>query len=156
MIRKYLLFGSKLIVVLISLYIILSVINCSNSNETSHQEKSESVVKAIDGTEAFKTVVESAGDRVLMFDLYADWCAPCRVLSPILEEIAKENQDNVSVYKINVDNNPEIARAFNVTSIPLVVMMKNKKIVQSLLGLRPKETYVQAINQYAATMKKAP
>ena len=94
--RKYLLFFSKLRILLISLSVILLFINCPDSNKTAQKQKSESVVKTIYGKEAFKTVVESAGDRLLMFDLYADWCGPCRVLSPMLEEIAKENQDNNS------------------------------------------------------------
>jgi thioredoxin 1 len=91
-----------------------------------------------------------------MFDLYADWCAPCRMLSPLLEDIARENQDKVSVYKIDTDKNREIARSFNVTYIPYVVMMKNKKVVHSITGIESKEVYVQAINRYAATIKEVP
>ncbi len=149
MIRKYLIFHSKLLVPLVSLCFLLPILTCDNSNETSNQQKAESVVQTINGTEAFKKIVESAGNRLLMFDLYADWCAPCRVLSPMLEKIAKEHQDKLTVYKINVDNNPEIARMFNVTGIPFVVMMKNMQVVHSLLGVQPKETYVRAINQFA-------
>jgi thioredoxin 1 len=91
-----------------------------------------------------------------MFDLYADWCAPCRMLSPLLEDIARENQDKVSVYKIDTDKNREIARSFNVTYIPYVVMMKNKKVVHSITGIESKEVYVQAINRYAAPIKEVP
>lgn len=147
--RKHSYFNLKLLVIFISLCCFLSIIGCKDSSEELKQDNKQPIVKMISGMDQFNEVVNSAGNRLLMFDLYADWCAPCRILSPLLEEIATENQHIVSVYKINVDNNPEIARKFNVTGIPLVVMMKNKQIVQSLLGLKPKDMYVRAINQFA-------
>jgi thioredoxin 1 len=156
MMRKYLVFSSKLLLLFISLYFLLPYISCNVSDRSSDQQKTESVVKTIDGTVEFKKVVDSAGNRLLMFDLYADWCGPCRLLSPLLEEIANENQDIVSVFKINVDNNPEIARAFNVSGIPYVVLMKNKQVVHAELGVKPKETYLRAINQFAEVTKQTP
>jgi thioredoxin len=81
-----------------------------------------------------------------MFDLYADWCAPCKILSPMLEEIAKENKDKVTVYKINIDKNPGIAAALNVTGIPFVILVKNKQVVNAFTGVQSKDTYVRAIN----------
>lgn len=151
MTRRCPLFNSKLLILFISLFYFLPITACKESSELSHQESKKPVVQYINGMDQFTQVINSAGNRLLMLDLYADWCGPCRALSPLLEEIAKENRDNVSVYKIDVNNNPEIARKFNVTSIPLVVVIKNKQVVQSLLGARPKEIYVRAINQFAET-----
>lgn len=156
MIWKYFINRSNLLIFVISLLIILPFTTCTESNEVSDDQQTKAVVKTINGVDAFKTVVESAGNRLLMFDLYADWCMPCKILSPLLEEIAKEKQDKVSIYKINIDNNPEIARAFNVSGIPLVVMMKNKEVVHSLIGVRPKEMYVRAINRYAEVKEEKP
>jgi len=83
---------------------------------------------------------------LLMFDLYADWCMPCRILSPMLEEIAKENKDKVTVYKINVDKNPQIAGGLGVTGIPYVVFVKSKTGVHAITGVQTKAAYVRAID----------
>ncbi len=112
-------------------------------------KKAEPLIKAITSEEEFKTLIESAGDRLLIFDLYADWCRPCKVLSPVLEDIAKENQGRASFYKINIDNHKRIAAQFGVSGIPYVVFLKNKKLVHALTGVMPREKYVQAINKFS-------
>lgn len=76
-------------------------------------------------------------DKPVLLDFYADWCGPCRMVAPILEEIASERPD-IIVGKINVDDNPDLAGAFGVSSIPMLVVMKNGKIVNQSLGARPK------------------
>ena len=76
-------------------------------------------------------------DRPVLVDFWASWCGPCRMLSPVIDEIAGERSD-IKVGKVNVDEQPELARAFKVMSIPTVVVMKNGKIVNQSLGARPK------------------
>ena len=76
-------------------------------------------------------------DKSVLLDFYADWCGPCRMVSPLVDEIAKENPQYL-VGKINVDQEPELAQAFGVSSIPTLVVMKNGKIVQQAVGARPK------------------
>lgn len=78
-------------------------------------------------------------DKTILLDFWASWCGPCRMLSPVISEIANENKDMIKVGKVNVDEEPELATAFNVSSIPLVVVMKNGKVVNSSVGFRPKE-----------------
>ena len=73
----------------------------------------------------------------VLLDFYADWCGPCRMVAPIVEEIAKENPQYI-VGKVNVDHDPELAAAFNVVSIPLLVVLKDGKIVNQALGAQPK------------------
>lgn len=76
-------------------------------------------------------------EKTVLLDFYADWCGPCRMVSPIVDEIANENPQYF-VGKINVDDEPELASAFGVASIPMLVVMKNGKIVNQSAGARPK------------------
>ena len=76
-------------------------------------------------------------DKTVLLDFYADWCGPCRMVSPLVDEIAEENPQYL-VGKINVTNEPELAQAFGVASIPTLVVMKNGKIVNQASGARPK------------------
>lgn len=76
-------------------------------------------------------------DKSVLLDFYADWCGPCQMVSPLVDEIAEENPQYL-VGKINVDQEPELAQAFGVASIPTLVVMKNGKIVQQSVGARSK------------------
>ena len=77
-------------------------------------------------------------DKPVLLDFWAPWCAPCRMVVPIIEEIAGERPD-IKVGKINVDEQPELASEFSIMSIPTLVVMKNGKIVQQVSGARPKD-----------------
>lgn len=79
-----------------------------------------------------------SAEKTVLLDFYADWCGPCRMVSPIVDEIAEENP-NILVGKINVDEEPELAQAFEVMSIPTLVVMKNGEIVNVSMGAKPKQ-----------------
>ena len=83
-------------------------------------------------------------DKPVLLDFWAPWCAPCRMVVPIIEEIAGERPD-IKVGKINVDEQPELASEFGIMSIPTLVVMKNGKIVQQVSGARPKEDILTMI-----------
>ena len=85
----------------------------------------------------FETEVLSSG-KIVLLDFYADWCVPCKMLSPVLEEVAQLRPD-ITVGKINVDQDMELAVKFGVTSIRLLVVMKNGELVNKSLGYCPKE-----------------
>ena len=83
-------------------------------------------------------------DKTVLLDFWASWCAPCRRVVPIVEEIADERRD-IKVGKINVDEEPELANKFSIMSIPTLVVMKNGKIVQQVSGARPKNSILEML-----------
>ena len=91
----------------------------------------------------FKNEVMNA-DKPVLLDFWASWCAPCRMVVPIIEEIANERED-IKVGKINVDEQPELASKFGIMSIPTLVVMKNGKIVQQVSGARPKDAILEML-----------
>ena len=78
-----------------------------------------------------------ASEKPVLLDFYADWCGPCRMVSPIVDEIAEERND-IIVGKVNVDDEPELAGKFGVFSIPTLVVMKGGKVVAQEAGAKPK------------------
>lgn len=85
--------------------------------------------------ELFDEIKES--DKPILLDFYADWCGPCRMIAPAIEEIADEHPEYI-VGKINVDEEPELAQQFGVFSIPLLVVLKNGEVANKANGARPK------------------
>ena len=83
-------------------------------------------------------------EKTVLLDFGAPWCAPCRMVVPVIEEIAGERPD-IKVGKINVDEQPELASKFSIMSIPTLVVMKNGKIVQQVSGARPKKAILEML-----------
>lgn len=83
-------------------------------------------------------------DKKVLVDFYASWCGPCRMVSPIVDEIAEERTD-VKVVKINVDDEPELASRFGVMSIPTLVVINGGKEVSRLMGARPKDAILAVL-----------
>ena len=86
------------------------------------------------------------GDKPCIIDFYADWCRPCRFVSPIMEELAKEYNGQIYFYKINVDNEREVAQVFGIRSIPSVLFCPVKGQPRMAVGAMPKESYIKAIS----------
>lgn len=91
----------------------------------------------------FESVKNS--EKKVLLDFYADWCGPCRMVSPIVDEIAEENPQYL-VGKINVDEEPELAQAFGVATIPTLVVINDGKIVSQSSGARPKQQILDLLN----------
>lgn len=91
----------------------------------------------------FESVKNS--EKKVLLDFYADWCGPCRMVSPIVDEIAEENPQYL-VGKINVDEEPELAKEFGVATIPTLVVMNDGKIVSQSSGARPKQQILDLLN----------
>lgn len=90
-----------------------------------------------------RTVMQSK--KTVLIDFWAGWCGPCRMLAPIIDEIAEEYADTVTVGKINVDEQPQLAAAFGVESIPTLIAFKNGVTLGALVGLQTKESVIDLI-----------
>lgn len=77
-------------------------------------------------------------EKVVVIDFWVTWCGPCKMMAPVVEEVAKDYPD-VKVCKVNVDEEPELSNAFKIVSIPTIVVIKNGEIIDSVVGYRPKE-----------------
>lgn len=86
------------------------------------------------------------GDKPVIIDFYADWCRPCKMVAPILDELSKEYQGKVRIYKINTDEQRELAGLFNINSIPAVLFIPKNGKPQMSVGAMQKEGYVDLIN----------
>ncbi len=95
----------------------------------------------------FDEVIGSADGPVLV-DFWAEWCGPCKAVAPILDEIAQEHGEKVQISKLNVDDNPDIARRFDVMSIPTMIVFKDGEPTKRLVGARGKGQILEELSDY--------
>ena len=84
--------------------------------------------------------------KPVLVDFWAEWCVPCQMISPILQEIVDEFGEKIKIGKIDVDKNPLISATFSIDAIPALILFKNGKIVQRFIGVQPKEVITETIN----------
>lgn len=98
-------------------------------------------------TDNFRTEVQEASVPVLV-DFWAEWCMPCKVVEPVLHDLATEYDGKLKVGKVNVDECPELAGEFNVVSIPTMLLFKDGRVVEQHIGAAPKTTFAALIEPY--------
>ena len=104
------------------------------------------LVKATTGEQFENDVLKS--DLLVLVDFWAEWCRPCKTLTPVLEEVAKEYQGRVHFFKVNVDENASIATQFGVRSIPYLVLFKNGAVVATEVGSKTKSQLSAFVDEY--------
>ena len=94
------------------------------------------------------------GDQPCVIDFYADWCKPCKLIAPIMEELAEEYKGKVTIYKVDTEKQRELSRVFGIRSIPSVLFVPMEGQPQMSTGALPKETFKQAIDEFLLGKKK--
>jgi thioredoxin 1 len=89
-------------------------------------------------------------EKPIMVDFWAEWCGPCRAVSPILDKIAEEHSDKLEIVKLNVDDNPETAMKYGITSIPAMKVFKAGEVVKTVIGAKPKPALEADLAEFLA------
>ena len=105
---------------------------------------------ALDVTDAtFADVVLNSKDTI-MVDFWAEWCGPCRAVSPILDAIAAEHSEKIKIVKLNVDDNPQMAMRYQITSIPAMKVFRGGEVVKTVIGAKPKPAIEADLAEFLA------
>jgi thioredoxin 1 len=105
-------------------------------------------IEAVSDANFQTEVIEASKTQPVMVDFWAEWCRPCHMLSPTVEEIAKENAGKLKVVKLNVDENVNAAGKFNIRGIPTLLVFKGGQVAEQLVGAVPKEQIVKALQKH--------
>ncbi|WP_166876759.1 MULTISPECIES: thioredoxin [unclassified Salinibacterium] len=89
-------------------------------------------------------------DKTVLVDFWAEWCGPCRMVSPILDQIAAEHSEKIQIVKLNVDENPATAMKYQITSIPAMKVYQGGNVVKTVIGAKPKPALEQDLAEYLA------
>lgn len=146
----------KTVTMLIGLMLAVTTACGANRNEQPKTKKTmvqeltleEFQKKVYNLTDRSTTAPTYLGDKPAIVDFYASWCGPCRMVAPVLEELAEEYKDRIVIYKVNTEREPDLAAAFGIRSIPSILFIPKGGRPQMLQGAMPKQAFRQAIEEY--------
>lgn len=159
---KFILMNIKYIIV--SALLLVGIASCGSKADSSKTEATTEANATTKGGSIKLTEAEFAtkvmdfrnnptewkylGDKPAIVDFYADWCAPCKVISPILEELAQEYDGQIYVYKVDTDESEDLARSFGLTSIPAILFIPQTGTPQMSFGVQPKEDLKDVVEKF--------
>jgi thioredoxin 1 len=124
----------------------------SHNHITNHTEKERKEVLTVGAT---KTVTDATfeadvlqSDKPVVVDYWAEWCGPCRMVAPVLEQIATEHADKIDVVKLNVDENPVTSQKYGIMNIPTLGVFKGGEVVKEIVGARPKSALLRELADF--------
>jgi thioredoxin len=152
--------------IVIALALVFALTNCGAGNPGESSNIKDNSLKETKGkpinltNESFKKLVfnydinkqwKYEGNKPAIVDFYANWCGPCRMIAPILDELAKEYEDQIIIYKVDTDKETVLSQTLGVRSLPTLVFVPVNGQPQAIMGAQPKENLVKAINEILLT-----
>lgn len=112
--------------------------------------KKKNKPKAVEVNSQIFNDVVTQKDEAILLDFYGSWCGPCKVLGPFIDELAGDFKDRAFVGKVNIDQNPQIASIFKIKSVPTLLFIKNRRVIERISGLVPKPNLAEMIEDLIA------
>ncbi len=135
--------GQIILLIVVVLFIGLIVYNQQRMKKMPSIENNDRIV--VLSNKNFSPVTKSG---LVLVDFWAAWCGPCKMMAPILNEVAEEAGDSVTIAKLNVDHNPDLSQRFKIRSIPTLILFKNGKEIERYMGVKPKRFLLQELKKH--------
>src|SRR5580704_16929404 len=116
-----------------------------------HEETMSDILQAVTDASFEADVIEASKSQPVMVDFWADWCRPCHMLTPTVEEIAREHAGKVKVVKLNVDENMNVPGKFSIRGIPTLLVFKGGQVADQIVGAVPKEQIVKILERHISS-----
>ena len=149
--------SGKIIISLAAIILLFNGCNKKELNKTENKSKMEHLTSQTFKEKIFNYDINKEwkfeGDKPCIIDFYADWCGPCKMVAPILEDLSNEYDGKIHIYKVDTDKEQELASVFGIRSIPSILFIPKNGQPQMSMGAMPKESFVKAINEILLTQK---
>jgi thioredoxin 2 len=114
---------------------------CGRCGQKLEQQSKPQVIT----DQTFEREVLAARGKPVLVDCWAPWCGPCRIIGPVMDQLAAESQGQYRIAKLNVDDNPQVASRFQIASIPTMLIFKDGQLIDRLIGVQPKQTIAERL-----------